>query len=91
MSASKQPSFVGIDEKADTFTFTVGYLTSWYDSIRCDGCPRFHRLALPQSEIVKIIGADPIRIRTDTKAGFCDLIEAEEPCEITGVGPEGEK
>ena len=91
MSASKQPSFVGIDEKAGTFTARFVYLTSWYNGARCDDCPRFHCLAFPQSETVKTIENAPIRIRTDTKGGFCELIENEEPCEITGVGPEGEK
>jgi len=91
MSANKQPSFVEINDVDGNFTARFVYLTSWYDSAKCDDCPRFHCLVLPQNETVKTIEGAPIRIRTDTKGGFCELMENEEPCEITGVGPEGEK
>lgn len=74
MNASKQPSFVGINE-ADG-TITVAYLPSWYHKDRCDGCTRHNHL---------------IFLWSKTEMGFCELIEKGEPCEITGVGPEGEK
>ena len=74
MSANKQPSFVGIDEKAGTFT--IPFLTAWYSEDRCDTCPRFRKA---------------VSLGTRSVVAFCDLIEAGEPCEITGVGPEGEK
>ncbi len=72
MSASKQPSFVAIDQIRGTAT--VAYLTSWYHEDRCDDCPRFHRLDF-----------------SDVKMGYCELLEKDKPCEITGVGPEGER
>jgi len=73
MSANKQPSFVGIDEKAGTFT--IAFLTAWYED-RCDTCPRFHKA---------------VSLGTRSVVAFCECMEANEPCEITGIGPEGEK
>lgn len=56
-------------------TLTVAYLPSWYHKDRCDGCPRHNHLIFPWSK---------------TEIGFCDRIEAEEPCEITGIRHVGE-
>ena len=72
MSASKQPSYVEVNEAEGTAT--VAYLPSWYHADRCDDCPRYHHLSSSKTEVA-----------------FCDLIEKEEPCEITGVRPEGVK
>lgn len=57
-------------------TFTIAYLASWYDEARCDDCPRF-RKAVPRG--------------TRSVVAFCDLIEEEEPCEVTGIRYKGEK
>ena len=74
MSVNKQPSFVGIDEKMGTFT--IAFLTDWYNEDRCDTCPRFCKA---------------VRLETRSVVAFCELIENEEPCEKTGIGPEGVK
>lgn len=57
-------------------TVTVAYLPSWYHEDRCDDCPRYHHLISPWSK---------------SEIGFCELMEREAPCEITGIGPEGVK
>jgi len=57
-------------------TVTVAYLPSWYHEDRCGGCRRHNHLISPWNK---------------TEIGFCDLIENEEPCEKTDIGPEGEK
>lgn len=74
MSANKQPSFAGFNEKDGTFT--IAYLARWYNKDRCDMCPRFIKA---------------VRRGTRNVVAFCELIEAGKPCEITGIGPEGEK
>lgn len=69
MSLNKQPSYVGINEKAGTFT--IAYLTPWYNVDRCDSCPRFRKAV-----------TEPLAMRR--VVAFCECMEAEEPCEITG-------
>ncbi len=73
MSLNKPPSFVGINQKDGTFT--VAFLTAWYDVNRCDECPRFQQ--------------DPPEKRR--RVAFCECMEAEEPCEITGKRYTGEE
>uniref|UniRef100_A0A6M3M9W7 Uncharacterized protein n=1 Tax=viral metagenome TaxID=1070528 RepID=A0A6M3M9W7_9ZZZZ len=68
MSSSKQPSFIGINEKEGIFT--IAFLTHWYNENRCDTCPRFHMASQGTRGVV----------------AFCELIEAEKPCEITVEG-----
>jgi hypothetical protein len=50
-------------------TFTVAFLDTWYKPSRCAECPRFQVRGFP--------GA----CRT---IAYCECVEAEEPCEITG-------
>lgn len=68
MSLNKTPSFVGVDEKAGTFT--IAFLASWYNADRCDGCSRFRKA---------------VRLETRSVVAFCELIEKDKPCEITGI------
>jgi len=70
MSLNKQPSFVGINEKAGTFT--IAYLTTWYNTDRCVSCPRFRKAV-----------TEPLAMRR--VVAFCECMEADEPCEITGI------
>ncbi|KKN41095.1 hypothetical protein LCGC14_0726560 [marine sediment metagenome] len=76
MSLNKPPSFVGINQKEGTFT--VAFLTAWYDVDRCDECPRF------------MTNLEGLRRVSYCE---CMEAEPEEPCEITGkrYTHEGEK
>ncbi|MCK4266713.1 MAG: hypothetical protein KAX31_05485 [Thermoplasmata archaeon] len=74
MSLNMPPSFVSVDEKRGKVT--VAFLTSWYSEARCDKCLRFKKRA----QFVH---------RTRTIA-YCELIEADEACEVTGIHHVGE-
>jgi hypothetical protein len=80
MSLNKPPSFSAINADG---TFTVAWLTDWYDVDRCGECPRFQKL---------VVVGDLSRRRD---VAYCECMEAEpeEPCEITGkrYTDEGEK
>ena len=54
---------------------TVAFLTSWYDVDRCKGCARFKTR---------------VKIRGRRVIAYCECMEAEEPCEVTGIRYEGE-
>jgi len=75
MSASKQPSFAGFNEKDGTFTIASAR-ARWYSRDRCDMCLQFIKAVRPGTRNV---------------VAFCKLIEAGKPCEITGIGPEGDE
>lgn len=67
MSLNKQPSYVGIDEKAGKVT--IAFLPTWYNVSRCGECPRLKFSTKP--------GASRV-------IAFCELMEEEKPCEVTG-------
>ena len=67
MSLSKQPSYVGINEKAGTYT--IAFLAAWYNADRCDFCPRFKKA---------------VQLNTRRTVAFCEYMEEEKPCEVTG-------
>lgn len=71
MSFSKPPSFTAVDEKKGTLT--IAFLTNWYDVDRCGECPRFQKLVVVAS----------LSRRKDV--AYCECMEAEEPCELTGI------
>ncbi len=74
MSLNKPPSFVGINQKDGTYT--VAFLTAWYDVNRCENCACFKtRTEIEERRVI----------------AYCERMEAEEPCEITGIRYEGEK
>ncbi len=75
MSLNKQPSFVGINEKEATFT--VAFLPSWYSVPRCHNCPRFQ--TRPETFV------DVFNPKKGRKVAYCECMEAEEPCEVTGI------
>ncbi len=81
MSLNKQPSYVGINEKEGTFT--VAFLPTWYNTDRCYDCPRFQ---MRPEEFVSVF--NPRRSR---KVAYCECMEAEDPCEITGERYTGEE
>ncbi len=74
MSSNKLPSFVGINEKEGTYT--VVFFTAWYTAGRCDECPRFQQ--------------EPLAPEKRRRVAYCECMEAEEPCEITGKRYPGE-
>ena len=57
-------------------TYTIAFLELWYNEDRCDMCPRF-RKAVPNG--------------TRRVVAFCECMEAEEPCEVTGERYMGEE
>ena len=79
MSTSRPPSFSAINTKEGTFT--VAFLTAWYNPDRCAECPRFKQ--------------KPPDLEARRTVSYCECMEAEpeEPCEITGkrYTHEGEK
>lgn len=81
MSLNKQPSFVGINEKEGTFT--VAFLTTWYNVNRCDDCPRFQKR--PEEFV------SPLNPKRRRVVAYCECMEAEDPCEITGKRYTGEE
>ncbi len=57
-------------------TFTVAFLAVWYNEDRCDMCPRFKK-AVPR--------------HTRRTVAFCECMEDEKPCEVTGKRYVGEE
>ena len=50
-------------------TLTIAFLTHWYDVDRCPECPRFNQRTY--AKVRRVIA-------------YCECMEAEEPCEVTG-------
>lgn len=50
-------------------TYTIAFLADWYNADRCDFCPRFKKA---------------VHLSTRRTVAFCECMEEEKPCEVTG-------